>query len=96
MKTLGSMEVERLMDEEHVMIKTELNFFDLYYLSLSEEAREVMEKFKDAGKIKQFMNHIVGWYMGTGNTLFYDLPDVEELDYYIANELEEDMRREGK
>jgi len=95
MKSLGQMEVERLTEEGRVVIKMELNYFDLFWM-VSDEAQKIMDKFNTAGKKQQMMNHILDWYMGSGNTLFYDLPDAEELDYYIINEMEEDMKKEGE
>ena len=95
MKSFGEMEVERLMEEGHVVVKMELNYFDLFW-AVSNEAQKVMDRLNTAGKKQQMMNHIVDWWMTPGDVAFYDLPTIEELDYYIANEMEEDMRREEK
>ena len=87
MKHIDEMEVERLTDTGHMVIKVELDFLDLYE-RMGEGAQKVMKKFKEAGKEKMLMNHLVDWYLGLGTGLtLYGLPDEKELDWHIANEV---------
>ena len=95
MESMEEMDVEVMKEYGHVMIKMELDFLDLMGM-VGDDARKVMKRFKSKEQRHALMNYILDYHMGSGrNVTFHDLPEADELDYFIAKELEEKLEEDG-